>query len=264
MAELMRRNVLGGLGGCACCAGLGMLIPSASGQSIPKGGCGVPVPDIPKFEPRVLQPESLAPGARAFRSAFAKATSNIADARTAAIRRLATTFRVAPPFDFYNDEDAPNARAFRPTSSYPQGKVVFGMRLYNDLMTEDPSGASVLAVLAHEFGHITLFLSNVEQRLMANRPTVKRMELHADYLAGFHLGLRKRDAPQVSLLRAGKLIWSLGDEERHSEDHHGTSQERNRAAEAGFALGFSEAPPFPAAFDAATRYILETYANDPL
>lgn len=252
------------LGGCACCGCLTSLAPGAFAQPIPKGGCGVPVPDIPSFEPRVLEPERLEPGARAFRSAFAKATSNIADARSAAIRRLANTFRVSPPFDFYNDDDAPNARAFRPTTGYPQGKVVFGMRLYNDLMTEDPSGASVLAVLAHEYGHITLFLSNSEAQLMANRPTVKRMELHADYLAGYHLGLRKRDAPQVSLYRAGKLIFSLGDEERHSEDHHGTSLERHRAAEAGFELGYKQAPPFPAAFDAATRYILDTYANDPL
>lgn len=258
--ELSRRSVILGLTGCTCC---GSLAHGASSMQATPGGCGVPAPDIPLYEPRVLPPESLDPDSRRFAQAFT-AGPNIADARTKAINRLSQTFRITPPFDFYNDAGAPNAKAYRPTSSFPQGKVVFGLGLYERLMQQDASGASVLAVLAHEFGHIAFFLSSDEARVMSGRRTVKRSELHADFLAGYYLGLRKRDTPQVSLRKAGILIWSLGDDQYDDRNHHGTRDERNLAAEAGFVVGFKQNADFSQAFSAATDYIVTTYAEDPL
>lgn len=261
-----RRTLLTGLTGCACCGGLLSPIGVAYGQKgIPKGGCGVPVPDIPSYTPKVLAPDKLEGPALGFRNAFkGGASANIADARTKAVKRLADTFGVIPPFDFYDDSGAPNARAFRPTADFPQGKVIFGFQLYNELMTKDPTGASVLAVLAHEYGHITFFLSGQEQLILGGRKTVKRSELHADYLAGYYLGVRKRESPKVSLWKAGRLIWSIGDTAFDNEDHHGTPDERRLSAEAGFKLGFDQAPQFQTAFASATTYILDTYADDPL
>jgi hypothetical protein len=78
----------------------------------------------------------------------------------------------------------------------------------------------------------------------------------AHFLAGFYLGLRKKESPQVSLWTAGKDIWSSGDTQYNSPDHHGTPQERIAAAEAGFKVSFVEGRSAHDAFRAATDYVL--------
>lgn len=262
MCDLDRRTVL--RAGLCCACQMPLSIIAAAGSVQGKYGCGVPPADIDKIEKLIIPEESLSREARGFRAAVATDGTAELKARARAITRLCSSFSVSPDFDFFNDGDNENAMALRPMEKYPKGKVLFGRSLYSRLMGQDPAGASVLAVLAHEFGHIALYASGQEQAVQAGRPTAKRVELHADFLAGYYLGLRKRENPQASLLKAGRLIWNLGDTDFDDEDHHGKPAERNRAAETGFRLGFEENATFTRAFVAATDYITNAYSKDPL
>jgi hypothetical protein len=174
-----------------------------------------------------------------------------------ALKRLADTFGIFPGFGFYDDFDGPNARALRKDLvPKTKGTVLFGDKLFDNLMDLDGSGGAVMWTAAHEFAHIWLFYSGEMDKVRAGQKNVKRMELHADFLAGFYLGLRKKESPQVSLWTAGKDIWSSGDTQYNSPDHHGTPQERIAAAEAGFKVSFVEGRSAHDAFRAATDYVL--------
>ena len=48
---------------------------------------------------------------------------------------------------------------------------------------------AVSAVCAHEFGHITAIKYGLMKRLKDGQPSVKRSELHADFLAGYFAGV---------------------------------------------------------------------------
>lgn len=247
---------------CTCCSGIGALRTAQAKSKSIEGGCGVQPKDVKLIEPKIVPVERLTPAAQSFSSAHSSSKLTPLDARAKAIARLSKTFNVDPPFGFYDDGRSPNAKAFRPTSDYPKSRVLFGLNLYAQSMQLDPSGGSVLGTLAHEYAHVALYLSGEFERVRAGRPSVKRIELHADYLCGYHLGLRKRDAPDISLLGAGRDIWESGDTGFNDPGHHGTPRERLRAAESGFELGFKRAPPFHEAFEAATKYIFDTYRSE--
>lgn len=264
---IARRQIITGAAACACCATSGM--PSwAQATAVADGGCGVPAEQVSRVFPKILSVHELAESRQAFHSAFGGGPSARDAALVRAIGRLSSSFEISPKFGFFDDREyapAGNALAWRPDpSERPNGAVTFGVMLFDRLMAEDPIGASVLAVLAHEFGHIALYLSGREAEVREGRPTAKRVELHADFLAGYYLGVRKREAPAVSLYNAGRLIWSIGDQAFDSKHHHGTRAERNAAAEAGFKLGFGTAPTMRVAFDNATQYIRTVYASDKL
>jgi hypothetical protein len=109
--------------------------------------------------------------------------------------RMSTTFGIDPVFGFFEDKQ-PNAFAAPESNDLSRtGIVLFGRNLFNDLQATDPSGVSVLGVAAHEFAHIWQFHSGYYKVIRGNGPTVKRLELNADFLAGYYLGLRKSAVP---------------------------------------------------------------------
>lgn len=173
-----------------------------------------------------------------------------------ALNRLAETFDVWPKVGFYDDGDAPNAMAMR----YSIGEtyefaVVFGRNYFKKLMSYDPSGITLLQTAAHEFAHIWVYKDGLFAKIQGGLATVKRVELHADFLAGYYLGIRKRDNPQASFWAAGIRRWQSGDTEFRNVHHHGTPDDRLAAAEAGFKLGFLEKKSAREAFDAASAYV---------
>lgn len=93
------------------------------------------------------------------------------------------------------------------------------------------SDLDMLVVIAHEFGHILQYKSGM-------RPDGPwQMEPHADFLAGWAIdkawlnGLfSDKDA---SFENAVRLIFSLGDTEFNSPDHHGTPEMRAAMVRAG-------------------------------
>lgn len=173
-----------------------------------------------------------------------------------ALQRLAETFDVWPKVGFYDDSASPNAMAMRYSiGGATEYAVVFGRAYFKKLMDYDPSGITLLHTAAHEFAHIWVYRDGLFDKIRRGDPTVKRIELHADFMAGYYLGLRKRDNPQASFWAAGVGRWQSGDKEFRNEHHHGMPYERLAAAETGFLHGFVKNQPATDAFTAATSYV---------
>ena len=178
-----------------------------------------------------------------------------------ALVRLSGMFSERPGFGFVDDSDAPNAYATDQTQvPGTWGTVCFGQTLFKDLMDRyQDQGLAVMAVAAHEFGHIAQFRSGVDTRLLQYQPTVKRVELHADFLSGYFLGVRKRQQPSISVWAAGHTLYRIGDYEFNNPNHHGTPDERVAAAETGFKLGYDDGVEFGRAFSWGVEHILTNY-----
>jgi hypothetical protein len=158
-----------------------------------------------------------------------------------ALVRLADTFGVDPGFGFIDDAQLPRPNAFAMSKTLvpsTEGTVMFGLQLFNKTMSKrHDQGLSVLAICAHEFGHIVQFETQYYTELSRGQPTVKHIELHADFLAGFYLATIKRRTPTLQLQDVGKTFDHLGDTEFSNPLHHGTNDERVHAIEGGSFFG---------------------------
>lgn len=159
---------------------------------------------------------------------------------------MAGRFRVRPGFGFYDDADEPNALALTGSRfSHSQGTVLFGRKMLAKSLSGEYGDWFVLGICAHEFGHIVQYHSDYFHRLTAGLPTGKTLELHADFLSGYYLGLRAADYPYspAELLALGHAWETLGDSQYTSPTHHGTPEERLGAIEFGFKFA-RERPEF--------------------
>jgi predicted metalloprotease len=155
--------------------------------------------------------------------------------------RIATKFKVNPGFAFYDDHRTPNAFA-TPRTVLPdsRGTVLMGMRLFGQCMSNHhDDGMTVIAICAHEFGHLHQMQSDYNARLTRLDKTVKPVELHADFLAGYFLAGRKEEHPDLDLHTVGANFDRMGDTDFNSPQHHGTAQERIAAITAGYRFGRS-------------------------
>ena len=133
----------------------------------------------------------------------------------------------------------------------PHGAVLMGVHLMRDLLnrrgakTEYSNAWSVAAVLAHEWAHIAQFARGVRTR----DGRVVGMELMADAISGWYLAKKLQLVGQtlgpIQVQRIGaadqtaaaRAVYSLGDTNFTSRNHHGTSEQRVRAFVAGHNMG---------------------------
>ncbi|API53048.1 hypothetical protein BMW22_16765 [Rhizobium leguminosarum] len=145
---------------------------------------------------------------------------------------------VTPAFAFYDEENAQASPDINPRVAGTWGTVLFGRPLFRkEMEVQDKTGLTVIAIIAHEFAHIHQYALNLDKELLEGQPTVKRLELHADILAGFFLGARKREAPSLSMYSAGEVFNRIGDSKFTDRNHHGTPLERVSASQFGFDRG---------------------------
>lgn len=256
---LSRRSVLTGAAALSA-AGICGVQAKAAG---PMGGCFISPADFNAIR-----------SSQAFNGSAAKLFDRDKHLRTtgdkamdkaldATIKKLSDLFGQVPAFGFYRESDYPgvgaeNAFATTENTAIPGtwGTVAFGTTLFEREMNKfDATGSTIVAVIAHEFAHIWAFRRGVMDDLNAGQPTVKRSELHADYLAGFFLGMRKRANSAIKLQAAGDLFHRLGDNNFNSSNHHGTSTERVAAAERGFRTGYVDGKTADYAFSEASEYV---------
>ena len=167
-----------------------------------------------------------------------------------ALGRLSSTFKVSPGFAFFDDSKSENAVAIRETLlGNGPGTVLMGMKLFGRLMARtNDGGITVIAVCAHEFGHIYQMYAGYETPLnQLDTRTNRPHELHADFLAGYYLALRKTEHRQLDLREVGRELHALGDTAFTSRQHHGTPDERVGALAAGFKFGSQGNADIPAA-----------------
>ena len=172
--------------------------------------------------------------------------------------KLSALFGQRPGFGFVDDRGAPNAYATSDTLvPGTWGTVLYGATLFRQtLAAYDDGGMAVMAVMAHEFGHVAQFAYGLDRRLLQGQATVKRVELHADYLAGWYLGRRKAEQPELSVWAAGDMLAGIGDYAFFDWNHHGTPEERVAAAEAGFKLAGDGQADFDPAVERGLEFVL--------
>lgn len=171
---------------------------------------------------------------------------------------------VDPAFGVMEDSRSPNALAIDDALAGTlrdgkRGTVLLGRDLTLQALADNHWGSDVVrAVLAHEAAHIRQFNSGLFDRLRRGQPNARLAELHADYLAGYHLG-------QVATVRgvfyelARESFYLRGDTAFQDPGHHGTPDERTAALTAGFeaASEFTD----PTAASAAGARWLQTLAG---
>lgn len=171
---------------------------------------------------------------------------------------ISDNFGVLPGFAFLQDGNAPNAYASQSKAlGREDGSVMFGLKLLADTlrMPEAPD-AQVAAICAHEFGHICQFKAAATAQLEKGFSTGKRIELHADYLAGFYAGLRRRERREFPAAVVALAQYNLGDDATSHPDHHGTQEERGRAVVEGYKASFERGESFKQAFDKGIAWAL--------
>lgn len=158
-----------------------------------------------------------------------------------ALQNLRALFDVKPSFGFFDDQFYPEGNALatdrKLMSQTAGGTIIFGHKLLKELMKRSDPGAAVLAVCAHEFGHIVSYELKIFDQLVPDKSMPLRGEQYADYLAGFFAGTRKlirRTFPAIDFLR------TLGS---MAGGHHGTKEQREQAVYKGFQNAYDDKMP---------------------
>jgi hypothetical protein len=173
------------------------------------------------------------------------------------LSRLTDVFGVLPGFCYYDDYDGENAMATTGTKmKRADGTVLYGKRYLIRCMSalESPE-AVVSATCAHEFGHIVQYRYKLDGRLKQGQPNVKRLELHADFFAGYFAGARKLEKPDYPAAVFATNRYSRGDVNTDAS-HHGTPQERAAAVVRGFETCYRERRNFADAIQIGMNYVL--------
>jgi hypothetical protein len=173
------------------------------------------------------------------------------------LSRITDTFRVLPGFAYYDDFDGPNAYAtttVRMTKA--DGTVLFGQRYLKAALAQpEHPDVVVAAICAHEFGHILQYKLNLKKTILAGQQTVKRIELHADYLAGFYAGTWKLRKPGYPAAVFATQQYSAGDLQVNSPKHHGSPDERAAAVVRGFEVAHRERRNLADAIQIGINYV---------
>jgi hypothetical protein len=234
MSIMSRRTFLRSAAAAAVAPVATRVLPAA-GRQILSCGCCLRTRDVPAVALSGSGMVAATPDATAFAYSSGDPTTDQFLGR--ALLRLATTFKVRPGFAFFDDQRSPNAFA-TPETLLPDtsGTVIMGKRLFSENMGHDDDGMTIIAICAHEYGHIHQFQSGYHDDLQRLDTTVKPVELHADFLAGSFLALRKKEHADLNLLSVGQTFYQLGDTNFNQPQHHGTARERIAAITAGFDL----------------------------
>jgi len=174
------------------------------------------------------------------------------------LSKLCDIFGVLPGFAFFDDSDVGGrGNAFASRSQRlgrADGSVVFGKKLLHNLLQQEQGAAAVIGVCAHEFGHIAQFKRRVRDNMVVDGK-IKRLELHADYLAGYFAGRRKLEKNDFPAAVIAHTQWVGGDFNTWKPTHHGTPEERGQAVVEGFQAAFPDPKPFDRAFNDGMTFV---------
>src|ERR1700761_2311465 len=243
-----RETILGGVltlvwGGCAC----------AQAERAHGEGCMLDPQQAEAFLATATEPQAFDKENEKLISSTGDRDFDRALAQT--LSRLSDVYGVLPGFSFFDDYDGENAFA-TPAKRLQRadGSVLFGKRYFLRAMAAPESPElNVIATCAHEFGHIVQYKHRLKDRLMVGQTTVKRVELNADFFAGYFAGARKIEKPDFPAAVFAANRHSNGD--FHStKGHHGTPDERAAAVVRGFETCYKERRSFAEAIEIGARY----------
>jgi hypothetical protein len=251
--QMTRRKALIFGSACVCCGARSASSwpgDQTDNRNLPSGGC-------------YLLPEQAASRANnrsmfsAMEESYSTGDQDLDRKLGRALARAAQFFAINPAFGFYHEMNAQASDEVSANIPRTWGTVLFGMPLFKqELTVHDRSGMTILSIIAHEFGHIVQFKKRARERMLVGQSTVKRLELHADILAGFFLGARKRENPQLSFYTAGEVFHRIGDHNFNSQNHHGTPDERAAASNLGFQHGTNGSTDLDQLFQIGVNYVM--------
>lgn len=157
------------------------------------------------------------------------------------LAQIARSLNVYPGFGFYDDDDGANAFAINETViPNTHGTVIFGKQLLSNELTRHSSGGLAIAgIIAHEFAHIYQYQSGLYPLLKRSQKNNKQVELHADYLAGYYLGLKRLQNAEIDIKAFLDSLYLKGDTHFNSPTHHGTPFERKQVMLEGYKIGLT-------------------------
>lgn len=178
---------------------------------------------------------------------------NLDRALIAELRRIISIIPVDPGFRYITD-NPPNA--FATVESMvrgTRGTVLLGVNLVREeIESSNYGGVAVAGICAHECAHIYQFFSGYARQLSGN--TAKFVELHADFLAGYYMGVRRQFAIDRIAVFARSLFYK-GDYNYNNPHHHGTPEARFEALRGGYEVG-SNGVAFETAAAAGADFVL--------
>jgi hypothetical protein len=172
------------------------------------------------------------------------------------LSRITEVYGVLPGFSFFDDYDGEVAYA-TPVKRLQRadGTVLFGKRYFMHTMeSKEAPEVGVIATCAHEFGHIVQYKHDLKNRLTEGQPTLKRLELNADFFAGYFAGVRKLEKPEFPAAVFAANRYAHGDYHT-TRTHHGTPDERAAAIVRGFETSYKERRSFADAIGIGVNYV---------
>jgi hypothetical protein len=150
------------------------------------------------------------------------------------LNHLYQLFRVRPGFSFFRETGSPNAKATNQPlmDGRPEGTVLLGLKLVDELLKLPYPAVGIVAVCAHEYAHILSYSNGMYAQLAPAGASPFRAEQFADFMAGYYAGVRKKqDANFPAVMFAATTSLYGGGE-------HGTPEQRGAAINAGFNRAF--------------------------
>lgn len=154
------------------------------------------------------------------------------------LRKQAKLFQLVPAFYLFTNKVK---NAFATTRKFPDnpksdGSILYGITLMNSQLEMGYWGGAVVAgVMAHEYGHIYQYHSGAFKKLRKLHKTVKFVELHADFMSGYYMGIKYvASGKKVNVRTVASATYDIGDYAYNNPAHHGTPVERTVMLKEGF------------------------------
>jgi hypothetical protein len=161
-------------------------------------------------------------------------------------------FKVKTDLHILDDSDSPNAFATEESSNTFRldGTVYLGYKLLGSELSKKEGFSTVRGILAHEYAHI------LQLKLDCKLEGDMR-ELHADFMAGWYVGIRSLYKDKAGVIAFAKSLYAKGDVELWDEAHHGTPKQRLKAMLGGYAVSAKTTDP-KIAYYAGVKIFSET------
>ena len=165
-------------------------------------------------------------------------------------KSLESVFPVHVELHFGIEQSQSGNAYFSPScqSLHCNGEIVLGRFLMVELAKRSDSYLRLVSVFAHEYGHAM-------QHKYGWSGNGKWRELHADYLAGYYMGLCRLSSEE-EILSIFTEFASRGDFAFNSPGHHGTPEERSCAFIEGYKTAFSPNTNIYTAYSKGKNYVI--------
>lgn len=219
-------------------------------------GCWIPSADVNSYFDKTTNVQLFESGSEQMEPRSGNRQLDRALAQSLAT--ISREFGVLPAFSYYDDAGSPNARATPDRLlSRADGTVLFGLGFLKMLLARPARpDASIVAVCAHEFGHIVSYKNGMIRQLSPNRGEPFRAEQFADYMAGYFAGRRKLEHPDFPAAVFASTQNSFGGGD------HGSPQQRGAAVQAGFLAAYQKrlqgSDAIQAGFNYSMAQVLQT------